>query len=98
MTLGGEIRKARMRLEWTQTQLAERLGVTPSFITKLEKDESLPSRELTITLANLLVLDSERLLALLESSKEKRHKLRRNTRTAAAHQAYGLSRPGEAEG
>src|SRR5262249_2400597 len=54
MTPGSLIRESRESHGLTQTQLAERVGVTPGFITKLEKNEALPGTELTLTLANLL--------------------------------------------
>ncbi|MCI0456191.1 MAG: helix-turn-helix domain-containing protein [Gemmataceae bacterium] len=80
MTLGAVIRDARQRLGWTQTELAQRVGVDPSAIAKLEKDVLLPRLDLTHALAKLLILDSERLEAMVDRARQKRHQQRINTR------------------
>jgi transcriptional regulator with XRE-family HTH domain len=92
MTLGDLVREARERLGWTQSHLAERVGVTPSFVTKVEKNEALPSYDRLLALANVLVLDSEQLLSLMEQAKQERTEQRIRTRGAAVRGAYGLVR------
>src|ERR1039458_2505419 len=94
-TLGATILQARSRLGWTQSQLAEKVGVTPSFITKLEKDEALPSYDRTVALANVLVLDAKNLLSLIEQNKEDRGLQRIRTRGASLRNAYGISPSGD---
>lgn len=89
-TLGATIVQARNLRGWTQSQLAERVGVTASFITKLEKDEALPSYERAVALANILVLDAKHLLALIEQNKEQKGLQRIRTRGASLLSAYGV--------
>src|SRR5262249_39373162 len=90
MALGEQIRTARERLGSTQAYLAERVGVTPSYVTKLEKDEALPRYDLLVALANVLVLDSERLLALTERSRQERAGERIRTRGGMARGTFGI--------
>lgn len=90
MALGDLIREARERLGWTQIDLAARVGVTPSFITKVEKNEALPSYDRLLALGNVLVLDSERLLSLVEHAKQERSLQRLRARGVAVRGAYGL--------
>lgn len=90
-TMGGLIREARERRGWNQAQLAQRIGVTGSFIGKLEKDEALPSYDRLIALASMLSLDKQTLLALSERRKEERAQSRIRTRGIAARTAYGLN-------
>ena len=91
MTLGTAIRDARERLGWTQSQLAGRIGVTASFITKLEKDEAVPSYDRTLALANVLALDANTLLSLVDQNKEDRGLQRIRTRGASVRTAYGMA-------
>jgi transcriptional regulator with XRE-family HTH domain len=80
MTLGTMIREARQRVGWTQTELAQQVGVDPSAIAKLEADKLTPRPDLTHALAKILVLDSERLDALADRARERRRQQRVNTR------------------
>ena len=89
-TLGSVIREGRERRGWNQSQLAQSIGVTGSFIGKLEKDEALPSYDRLIALAGTLSLDKSMLLALSERRKEERAQSRIRTRGIAARTAYGL--------
>jgi transcriptional regulator with XRE-family HTH domain len=43
MTLGQKIAELRRSKGWTQTQLAEKVGVHPSHITRWERDKNQPS-------------------------------------------------------
>jgi len=90
-TLGSVIRTGRERRGWNQAQLASRIGVTGSFIGKLEKDEALPSYDRLIALASVLGLDGSVLLALSEQRKEERAQARIRSRGNAARTAYGLT-------
>lgn len=89
-TVGEIIKQARERLGWTQAQLADKIGVTPSFVTKVEKNEAVPSYDRLIALSNILVLDSATLIALSEQVKEERTQQRLRTRGAVARSAYGM--------
>jgi transcriptional regulator with XRE-family HTH domain len=90
MSLGETIRKAREGHRLTQSALAERVGVTPGFITKLEKDEALPGSELLLALAGVLDLTSEDLLKLAEGARTERTGRRIRTRGAAIRQVLGV--------
>jgi transcriptional regulator with XRE-family HTH domain len=84
MTFGSTIREARERLGWTQKALAERIGVTPGFITKLENDQALPSLDLVLALANALLVDRDTLLELCNRARQERAGQRIRTRGSAA--------------
>ncbi len=51
---GQAMRAARRRMNWTQLDLARRVGCTESLISKLETGRSTPERELKETIANEL--------------------------------------------
>ncbi len=51
--LGMRIRQQRIKLDWTQAELAKRIGVTGSFIGHIERAEKAPSLE---TVARLSVV------------------------------------------
>jgi transcriptional regulator with XRE-family HTH domain len=91
MTLGETIRKAREQSDWTQARLAEAVGVTPSYITKLEKGEALPSYDRLLALARVLLLPSEQLLALMEHARGERAERRIYVRGIHVRGAYGVS-------
>jgi transcriptional regulator with XRE-family HTH domain len=90
MDVGTLIREARDRLGWTQTQLADRVGATPSFVAKVENNKSLPSYERLLAFANLLVLDSEQLLSLIEKQRRQQSSSRVHTRGVVARRNYGV--------
>lgn len=55
MSPGECLRAARKRANLTQTQLAERVGVTPQYISALEKDiKENPSREIIMRIGEVL--------------------------------------------
>src|SRR5437867_3920376 len=84
MTIGEEIREARKALGLTQPELAQQLGVSPSYVTKLEKDQALPSPERLLALADAIHLDRDHLLSLLEQTKQLRVQHGIRTRAATA--------------
>jgi transcriptional regulator with XRE-family HTH domain len=90
MSLGETIRKAREGHELTQNALAERVGVTPGFITKLEKDEALPGSDLLLALAGILDLRREDLLKLAETARTERSGRRIRTRGALVREVLGV--------
>jgi transcriptional regulator with XRE-family HTH domain len=95
MSLGETIRKAREGHRLTQSTLAERVGVTPGFITKLEKDETLPGAELVLALAGVLKLSRDDLLKLAENARSERSGRRIRTRGAAIRMVLGVPAPKE---
>ena len=84
MTLGNRIRAAREQLGWTQSHVAAQIGVTPGFITRIEKHQAFPSYERLRALARVLVLESEELLTLLEQAQQHHAHQRLRARGAAA--------------
>lgn len=65
-TCGKLIMEGRERKSWTQKNLADVVGVTSSYISKLEQDDNPPSDQLCVKIARVLELDEKelRLLAL----------------------------------
>ena len=53
-TFGVWLRQQRRRLDWTQVELAQRVGYSVATIRKLERDELRPSKRLTEQLAHAL--------------------------------------------
>ena len=84
------IKEARQRKNWTQSQLAEVVGVTPSFVTKLEKGESFPSYERCMAMANVLGLSPEELWSQVEREKTLAFQKRIRTRGVAVRGAIGM--------
>jgi transcriptional regulator with XRE-family HTH domain len=60
--LGEKVRTLRKREGWTQTQLAEILGVDQSHIVKLEKGDRTPSLEILIKLTQIFQVTSDQLI------------------------------------
>lgn len=59
MTLGKKIAELRRAKGWTQTQLAEKVGVHPSHITRWERDKNQPSANTLTELAKHLEVTVE---------------------------------------
>jgi predicted ATPase/DNA-binding XRE family transcriptional regulator len=53
-TFGGWLRQQRRQLDWTQVELAQRVGYSVATIRKLERDELRPSKQLAEKLAQAL--------------------------------------------
>jgi transcriptional regulator with XRE-family HTH domain len=56
MTLGEYIKEARAKMQLSQPQLAEQIGIEQSYLSKLENDKSLPSNEVFRRLLSALNL------------------------------------------
>jgi transcriptional regulator with XRE-family HTH domain len=67
------IKHAREQKGWTQRQVANAIGVTPGFITKVESGQALPSYERCIALAGVLDLSFDRLWAEVEKARVEAH-------------------------
>lgn len=65
-SLGGLIREHRVARNWTLRRLATELGVTPAYVSDLEADRRLPSRELKVRLSEVLAI-AEDILAAADS-------------------------------
>jgi putative transcriptional regulator len=66
--LGNNLRVARIAAEWTQAELAERVGVSRKTINTVENGVFVPSTVLTLKLARALLLEVEALFYLLDES------------------------------
>jgi transcriptional regulator with XRE-family HTH domain len=67
------IKHAREKKGWTQRQVANAIGVTPGFITKVESEQALPSYERCIALAGVLDVPFDRLWAEVEKARVEAH-------------------------
>lgn len=56
------IKKARLKKSWSQRKLAEEIGVTDVYISKLERTNALPSDRLSIKLAKKLEINERNFL------------------------------------
>lgn len=63
VTLGEQIRRARIKAELSLRELARRLDLSPSYINDIEHDRRVPSEEVLIKIATELDLDIDRILA-----------------------------------
>lgn len=54
---GEKIRKHRKAMKFTQEELGEKIGVTKSFISKLETEYTKPSLEMLVTISNVLEVE-----------------------------------------
>ena len=87
--LGDVIREARDRVGCSQSELARRIGVSSGFMTKVEKNQALPSYECLFSIANALGLDHEQLFALAEEAKAKRTAIRIRAKGETVRHVYG---------
>lgn len=62
MTLGSFIRQKRVMEDFTQTELAGALGVSPSQISRIERDKTIPLCSLMIRIAKVLAIDERDML------------------------------------
>jgi transcriptional regulator with XRE-family HTH domain len=63
VTLGEQIRQARVKSELALRELARRLDVSPSYVNDIEHNRRVPSEDVLIKIASELDLDIDRLLA-----------------------------------
>ena len=70
MRIGDRIRKLRIELGIDQKELAERIGVANSTISRLESGQKTPSRETTLKLANILGCTTDYLITGQENKQD----------------------------
>ena len=73
--LGRQIRKARTEKELTQQELADRIGITPKYLVRIETGERTPSMDVLALLANALEVSLD---LLLSDSMDRKWKLTRD--------------------
>jgi len=61
-TIGGAARAARHRLELTQAEVAERVGIATEFYSRIERGGTLPSVPTLVKLAEVLAVPTDVLL------------------------------------
>ena len=101
MTLGQYISKRRKHMRLTQTDLAERVGVSKSAIAKWELDGGLPDRDNLKKIAEVMdvsVDDLHRIIDKVELSKAD-YKIKITPEVISLLESYGYKviRPGEKE-
>lgn len=67
LAFGAALRMYRQEKRLTQTQLSDRVGVVPSFISSLEKGKKLPSMDMLLRLAAALEIRSGTLMEATEA-------------------------------
>ena len=61
--IGGRIQQARQRTGLSQTELSQKLGMTPKYISNIECGAKTPRLETFVDIANVLQTDANTLLA-----------------------------------
>lgn len=90
MQLAALIKRARAAKGWSQKQLADTIGVTPGFVTKLEAGHAFPSYERCLTLANVLGLPLDDLWPRVEEARVEASQQRLRTRGLAMRGAVRI--------
>ncbi len=62
-SIGKQIRKARERKGWRQEDFAEKIGLSVTYTGMIERGEKVPKLETFITIANVLGVSADQLLA-----------------------------------
>lgn len=62
-SIGRRIRKARERKGWRQEDFAEKIGLSVTYTGMIERGEKVPRLETFITIANVLGVSADQLLA-----------------------------------
>ena len=70
MTLGEYIKDARAKMQLSQPQLAEQIGIEQSYLSKLENDKSLPSNEVFRRLLNALNVPLAAFIAVFSAQEQ----------------------------
>jgi len=81
LTLNKVIKTLRIRKEWTQYELAQKIGVTPKMISFYELGERNPSRKTLQKLANAFGITLEGLIGKTENEKIEKEPMRRSELT-----------------
>lgn len=61
-SLGQRIKSRRLELEMTQRELADAVGITVPYMSKIEADRETPTEEKLVKLAGVLKLNSDELV------------------------------------
>lgn len=83
MSVALRLKRARLAKGWSQKHLAATLGVTSSFITKIEAGDAYPSYERGLLMAQALDLPWDELWSAIEAERDAASRQRRQQRGAA---------------
>ncbi|MCC5856108.1 MAG: helix-turn-helix domain-containing protein [Idiomarina sp.] len=67
MTLGDQLKQQRTEQSLSQAELAERMGIEQSYLSKLESDRSLPSNDMLKLWLNALETDLDAVISTLDN-------------------------------
>lgn len=70
LTLGDRLKAARERRGWTQTELANALGLSSTYVRRVEQEDILPRQSMLKRIAEVLSADVDLLEALLAAHRE----------------------------
>ena len=70
MNIGSQIRKLRRERDWTQAELAERIGIDKRNISRYESGHADPRRKTLLKLAEVFNVDVQELLGVSASTGE----------------------------
>jgi transcriptional regulator with XRE-family HTH domain len=65
---GGELRKAREAVGWTQEELASKAGVHRTYVSLLERDKKSPTLSMLLRLCQALGVSASELVARVEKA------------------------------
>lgn len=83
MSLGTRIKELRLKKDWTQSQLGEKVNVTKASISGYENDTRSPDKETLVKLANLFDVSTDFLLG--NDNSPANINISKTQRTIAAH-------------
>jgi transcriptional regulator with XRE-family HTH domain len=83
-TVGEMVRNARDAKGFTQRDVADKVGVTPGFVAKIESNESLPGYSVCVALTNFLDLALDDLWTAVEATRRDADERRRKARGEVA--------------
>jgi len=81
LTINKAIKTLRLRKEWTQYELAQKIGVTPKMISFYELGERNPSRKTQQKLANAFGISLDNLIGIDENEVIEKEPMRRSELT-----------------
>jgi transcriptional regulator with XRE-family HTH domain len=71
--IGQNARASREKLDWTQEQAAERIGISAEFYARIERGKALPSVDTLARIAVTLNISSDRLLGMDVAKNDSSH-------------------------
>lgn len=66
MSIGNRIKNCRTENQFTQKELANKLGLTPKMVSFYENDERIPPADILVKLASIFKVSTDYLLGIVE--------------------------------